>query len=108
MNDGSRQHVHLVLSEQSDGIGNLDRKMQSLIIGVSKNQNTFDELKDLVTAVNVSSKEHISQEFQKVRRYRDSGFSIPIVLICQVWFEVTIPASSLSFATYLCHPEKSY
>ena len=108
MINDSRQHVHLISSEQSDGIRNLDRKTQNLIIGVSENQNTFDELKDLVTAVNVSSKEHISQEFQKVRRYWDSKFSIHIVLICQVWFEVTIPAYSLSFVTHVCHPEKSY
>ena len=99
MNDCSRHHVHLILSEQSDGIGNLDRKIQNLIIGVSESQNTFDELKDLIAAENISSKEHISQEFQKVRRSYDRRFSIYIALICQMCFEVTIAASSLSFST---------
>ena len=105
MNDCSRHYVHLILSEQSDGIGNLDRKIQNLIIGVSENQHTFDVLKDLITAENASSKEHISREFQTVRRYGDNKFLMPVVLICQMCLEGSIAASSLSFATLVCHPE---
>ena len=67
MNNDYRRNVHLTLSEQSDDIKNLDRKIQNLIIGVSKDLNTFDGLKDLIQGENTSSKEHISQAFQKVR-----------------------------------------
>ena len=66
MTNGYRQHVHLVLSEQSHGFEDLDRKIQNLIIGVSKDQSTFDDLKNLIKTENTSNKEHISQEFQKV------------------------------------------
>lgn len=107
MNGCSRQNVNLILREQSDGIGNLDHKIQNLIVGVSDKRNTFDELKDLIIAENASSKEYISQELQKVRSYGDSSFSIYIAQIHQIFLEVTILASSLSFATPAGHPEKS-
>ena len=54
-----RQHVLMNASEQRNGFRDLDRKIQNLIIGLSKDQNTFDELKDLIKA-------DISQEFQRV------------------------------------------
>lgn len=76
MNDGYRQHVHLISSEHSDNIKNLDRKIQNLIIGVSQDQKTFDELKDVINAENASNKAHISQEFQKVRSRSDSSVSV--------------------------------
>lgn len=60
-----RQHVHLVSNKLSDGFAGLDRKIQNLIIGVTQNQNTFDELRDLVQAEHASSKQHVSQEFEK-------------------------------------------
>ena len=78
---GSRQYVHLILSEQSDGIRNLDGKIQNFIIGISEKQNTFNELKDLITAENASNKEHVSQEFQKVSKYGDSRVPMHIVMI---------------------------
>ena len=67
-----RQYVQMNASEQSNGFRDLDRKVQNLIIGLSKDQNTFDELKDLI----VSSKQHISQEFQKVRRILGMSFQL--------------------------------
>ena len=63
-----RQHVHLIASEQNDGFRNFDRKLQNFIIGINSAQNTFDTLKDLIKVEDASSKQHISQEFQKVRR----------------------------------------
>lgn len=74
MHNGYRQHVHLIFSKQSDDIGNLDCKIQNLIIGISQDQKTFDELKDIVHAENASSKAHISQEFQIVRSRSGSSF----------------------------------
>lgn len=76
MDDGYRQHVHLISREHSDGIRNLDRKIQNLIIGVSQDQKTFDELKVVIQAENASSKAFISQEFQKVRSRSGSSFSV--------------------------------
>lgn len=61
-----RQHVHLIFTEQSDGFKDLDRKLQNLIIGLSDNQNTFDELKNFIQAENALSQQHVSQEFKKV------------------------------------------
>lgn len=55
------------MSERSDDIRNLDRNIQNLIIGVSQDRKTFNDLKDVIHAENVSSKAYISQEFQKVR-----------------------------------------
>ena len=74
MHNGYRQHVHLIFSKQSDDIRNLDCKIQNLIIGVSQDQKTFDELKDVIHAENASSKAHISQEFQKVGSRSGSSF----------------------------------
>lgn len=76
MDDGYRQHVHLISREHSDGIRNLDRKIQNLIIGVSQDQKTFDELKVVIQAENASSKAYISQEFHKVRSRSGSSFSV--------------------------------
>lgn len=60
----NRQHVHLISSEQSDGFRDLDRKLQNLII---RDQNTFDRLENLIQAETGSSKQHVSQELEKVR-----------------------------------------
>ena len=65
--DRNRQHVHLISSEQSDGFRDLDRKLQNLIIGLSRDLNTFDELKYMIQAETASGKQHISQELEKVR-----------------------------------------
>lgn len=65
--DHDRQHVHLNSSEQSDGFRDLDRKLQNLIIGLARDQNTFDELKNLIQAETGSIKQYVSQEFEKVR-----------------------------------------
>ena len=70
--DYCRKHVHLIASEQSDGFRNFDRKLQNLIIGIDSAQSTFDTLKDLIKAEDASIKQCISQEFQKVRRKRES------------------------------------
>ncbi|CAD6575193.1 MAG: hypothetical protein ASARMPRED_007126 [Alectoria sarmentosa] len=60
-----RQHVHLISNEQSNGFGDLDRKLQNLIIGVDRNHNTFNELKGLSQAENALSQQHVTQEFVK-------------------------------------------
>ena len=64
-----RQYVHLIYNEQSDGFRNLDRKLRNLIIGVARNQNTFDELKVLIQAEIASGKQHVSQEFEKGSKF---------------------------------------
>lgn len=79
-----RQHVHLIFSEQSDGFRDLDHKLQNLIIGLSRDQNTFDELKDLIQAESASNKQHVSQEFEKVRKLWNTLPSFYDTLRCQI------------------------
>lgn len=56
-----RRHVHLIPSEQSSGFKQLDHKLQNLVISVARDQNTFDELKEVVQVEKVSSRQHFSQ-----------------------------------------------
>lgn len=65
-----RQHLHLISNRLSNGCDELDGKLQNLIIGIAKNQATFDELKVLIEAENTSSKQHVSQELEKVRIFQ--------------------------------------
>ena len=62
-----RKQIHLIVSEQSNGFQDLDQKLQNLIIGISEGSNTYDELKDLLKAESISTRQHTSQEFHKVR-----------------------------------------
>lgn len=66
-----RQHVHLISRGQSDGFRDLDRKLQNLIMGVARDQNTFDDLKGLIQVENASNKQHVSTEFDKVCKLRE-------------------------------------
>lgn len=61
-----RRHVHLVSSEQGSGFDQLDRKLQNVVRSVAKDQIRFDELKGLIQVENLSTRQHVSQEFEKV------------------------------------------
>ena len=65
-----RRHVHLISIEQGSGFDQLDRKLQSLVMSVARDQITFDELKGLVLVENLSTRQHVSQEFEKVPKLR--------------------------------------
>lgn len=65
--NNNRQYAHLIAIEHSDGFRDVDHKVQNLIIGLRKDQNSFDEVKDLIKAETALSNDHFSQEFLKVR-----------------------------------------
>lgn len=62
-----RQRVHLISDRQDEGFQSLDDKVQRLILAIAQGQHNFDDIKMLLTTHDASTKQHISNEFEKQR-----------------------------------------